>query len=86
MNAAGGRALLVGGWVREFIRSGGQVAGTDYDIECYGLAAGRLKELLATLGRVDAVGEASSDVRPGASIGEMQVDNRSGEFERFDRP
>lgn len=58
MNEAGGRALLVGGWVREFIRSGGQVTGTDYDIECYGLAAGRLKELLATLGRVDAVGEA----------------------------
>lgn len=58
MNAAGGRALLVGGWVREFIRSGGQVTSTDYDIECYGLPAPRLKELLATLGRVDAVGEA----------------------------
>ena len=55
---AGGRALLVGGWVREFVRSGGQAAETDYDIECYGLEADRLKALLATLGRVDAVGEA----------------------------
>ncbi|MBI3427818.1 MAG: HDIG domain-containing protein [Acidobacteria bacterium] len=61
MNVAGGRALLVGGWVREFVRSGGQTTddqGTDYDIECYGLEATRLKALLRTLGRVDAVGEA----------------------------
>lgn len=58
MNDAGGRALLVGGWVREFVRSGGQTTTTDYDVECYGLEAGRLKGLLATLGRVDAVGEA----------------------------
>lgn len=61
VNGAGGRALLVGGWVREFVRSGGQTTynqGTDYDIECYGLEATHLKALLATLGRVDAVGEA----------------------------
>lgn len=58
VNAAGGRALLVGGWVREFVRSGGQTTATDYDIECYGLEAAQLKALLRTLGRVDAVGEA----------------------------
>lgn len=50
--------MLVGGWVREFVRSGGQTTATDYDIECYGLEAAKLKALLATLGRVDAVGEA----------------------------
>ena len=58
VNGAGGRALLVGGWVREFVRSGGQTTATDYDIECYGLEAAQLKALLRTLGRVDAVGEA----------------------------
>lgn len=56
---AGGRALLVGGWVRDFVRAGRQTApSVDYDIECYGLAAEKLRALLAAQGRVDAVGEA----------------------------
>lgn len=58
VNGAGGRALLVGGWVRDYVRSGGKLADTDYDIECYGLDAERLKTLLAAHGRVNAVGEA----------------------------
>jgi tRNA nucleotidyltransferase (CCA-adding enzyme) len=55
---AGGRALLVGGWVRDFVRSGGAMADTDYDLECYGLEPERLKTLLAEHGAVNAVGEA----------------------------
>ncbi|MCW5969047.1 MAG: HD domain-containing protein [Blastocatellales bacterium] len=53
---AGGRALLVGGWVRDHLRGTPEMI--DYDIEVYGLEAERLRALLARLGRVDAVGEA----------------------------
>jgi tRNA nucleotidyltransferase (CCA-adding enzyme) len=52
---AAGRALLVGGWVRDFARG---VENIDYDIEVYGLEAARLRELLDAQGKVDAVGEA----------------------------
>ena len=52
---AGGRALLVGGWVRDFVRGFETV---DYDIEVYGIEAGKLRGLLDQYGRVDAVGEA----------------------------
>lgn len=51
----GGRALLVGGWVRDFIRG---VENVDYDIEVYGLEATALRALLDAQGKVDAVGEA----------------------------
>ncbi|MGE0132119.1 MAG: CCA tRNA nucleotidyltransferase [Blastocatellales bacterium] len=52
---AGGRALLVGGWVRDFARG---VENIDYDIEVYGLEATSLRALLDAQGKVDAVGEA----------------------------
>lgn len=51
---AGGRAVLVGGWVRDQLR-GEQSA--DYDLEVYELEADRLKSLLAAHGTVNAVGE-----------------------------
>ena len=52
---AGGRALLVGGWVRDFVRG---EANVDYDVEVYRLEAASLRALLDSQGRVDAVGEA----------------------------
>lgn len=52
---AAGRALLVGGWVRDFARG---VENVDYDIEVYGLEAAALRELLDAQGKVDVVGEA----------------------------
>jgi tRNA nucleotidyltransferase (CCA-adding enzyme) len=52
---AGGRALLVGGWVRDFARG---VENVDYDIEVYGLEAPILRSLIEAHGKVDAVGEA----------------------------
>jgi tRNA nucleotidyltransferase (CCA-adding enzyme) len=61
---AGGRALLVGGWVRDFARGPGGVAGkapvasVDYDIEIYGLEPAALRSLIEAHGKVDAVGEA----------------------------
>src|SRR5262245_36348923 len=52
---AGGRALLVGGWVRDFARG---VENIDYDVEVYGVEATQLRALLDGQGKVDAVGEA----------------------------
>jgi len=51
---AGGRALVVGGWVRD--RLLGREA-KDLDIEVFGLPADRLVTLLASVGRVETVGE-----------------------------
>jgi tRNA nucleotidyltransferase (CCA-adding enzyme) len=52
---SGGRALLVGGWVRDYVRG---VETVDYDLEVYGVEADKLRELLDRHGRVNAVGEA----------------------------
>jgi tRNA nucleotidyltransferase (CCA-adding enzyme) len=51
---AGGRALIVGGWVRD--RLMGRDA-KDIDLEVYGLDAIGLRHLLESLGRVETVGE-----------------------------
>jgi tRNA nucleotidyltransferase (CCA-adding enzyme) len=51
---AGGRALIVGGWVRD--RLLGRDA-KDIDLEVYGLTADRLKDVLAPFGSVNTVGE-----------------------------
>ena len=50
---AGGRALIVGGWVRDTLRG---VVSKDIDIEAYGLPADRLQAVLAALGPVNSVG------------------------------
>lgn len=56
---AGGRALLVGGWVRDFARGPEYLkASVDYDLEVYGIEAAALRALLDGQGKVDAVGEA----------------------------
>ncbi len=51
---AGGRALIVGGWVRD--RLMGQPS-KDIDLEVYGLPADRLRDVLSAFGPVNAVGE-----------------------------
>ena len=51
---AGGRAFIVGGWVRDWLR--GQVS-KDVDIEVFGLPAERVRALLEAMGRVETVGE-----------------------------
>ena len=51
---AGGRALVVGGWVRD--RLLGQPS-KDVDIEVFGVPQDRLPALLASLGRVEPVGQ-----------------------------
>ncbi len=51
---AGGRALIVGGWVRD--RLLGRET-TDIDLEVFKLAPERLRSVLESFGRVEAVGE-----------------------------
>lgn len=52
--AAGGRALIVGGWVRDRLR--GHLS-NDLDLEVFGIPQDRLALLLAPFGRVEAVGQ-----------------------------
>ena len=51
---AGGRALIVGGWVRDRVMGR---PSKDVDLEVFGLPADRLRGILAAFGAVNAVGE-----------------------------
>ena len=51
---AGGRALIVGGWVRDLLMGR---PSKDIDVEVFVVEAGRLLELLQTIGPVNTVGE-----------------------------
>ncbi|HEX4566622.1 MAG TPA: hypothetical protein VH138_08310 [Vicinamibacterales bacterium] len=51
---AGGRALIVGGWVRDRLMAH---ASKDVDIEVFGVTAERLRHLLGAFGSVNTVGE-----------------------------
>ncbi len=55
VHAAGGRAFIVGGWVRDRLRG---EPSKDVDVEVYGIAQDALPSLLAPLGRVEPVGQA----------------------------
>ena len=63
VRTAGGRALVVGGWVRD--RLEGSVS-KDIDLEVYGVPGDRLRVLLDGIGRVDAVGESFTVFKIGA--------------------
>jgi tRNA nucleotidyltransferase (CCA-adding enzyme) len=54
VQTAGGRALIVGGWVRDRLRG---VPSKDIDVEVFGIGEDRLLPLLAPFGRVQAVGQ-----------------------------
>lgn len=51
---AGGRALIVGGWVRDQLRGH---PSKDIDMEVFGVGEARLPALLAPFGRIEAVGQ-----------------------------
>ncbi len=55
IKANGGRAMLVGGCVRDELMG---IEPKDFDLEVYGIEPTKLKEILQSIGRVDAVGEA----------------------------
>jgi tRNA nucleotidyltransferase (CCA-adding enzyme) len=67
--ARGGRALLVGGPVRDFLL-GRPI--NDWDVEVFGLPEPILVEVLATLGRVNAVGK---------SFGVYKIQSKSHEYD-----
>jgi len=54
VHAAGGRAVVVGGWVRDRLLGR---ASKDLDMEVFGIAADRLPAILSPLGRVEPVGQ-----------------------------
>ena len=54
VHEAGGRAVIVGGWVRDRIMGR---SCKDVDLEVYGIAAAGLRDLLREFGSVNAVGE-----------------------------
>jgi tRNA nucleotidyltransferase (CCA-adding enzyme) len=58
--AAGGRALLVGGYVRDAMMG---LESKDYDFEVYGLDIASLESVLASFGEVIAVGKAFGVLR-----------------------
>src|SRR5260370_31771374 len=62
---AGGRALLVGGCVRDALM-GKQPK--DWDVEVYGVEPARLRQLLDQLGDVNVVGEAFTVYKLGADL------------------
>ena len=65
VRAQGGRALLVGGCVRD------ELMGTppkDWDLEVYGIESARLRELLDQFGSVNVVGEAFTVYKLGAHL------------------
>jgi tRNA nucleotidyltransferase (CCA-adding enzyme) len=54
VRAAGGRALIVGGWPRDQLIG---IPSKDVDIEVFGVDAPGLRPILESIGRVEAVGE-----------------------------
>src|SRR5215510_9868819 len=54
---AGGRALVVGGWVRDRLLNLPEPEKSNIDVEVFGVPGERLRALLEGLGRVEAVGE-----------------------------
>src|SRR5918998_5063265 len=65
VSAEGGRALMVGGCVRD--RLLGREA-KDWDVEVYGVEPARLRELLDRMGRVNVVGEAFTVYKLGKDL------------------
>jgi tRNA nucleotidyltransferase (CCA-adding enzyme) len=66
VGAAGGRALIVGGWVRDRLR---EQPSKDIDVEVFGIPQDRLASLLAPFGRVEPVGQSF----PVYKVGGMDV-------------
>jgi tRNA nucleotidyltransferase (CCA-adding enzyme) len=65
VKASGGRAMLVGGCVRDELMG---VEPKDWDVEVYGVEPSKLREILDSFGRVDAVGEAFTVYKIGQDL------------------
>jgi tRNA nucleotidyltransferase (CCA-adding enzyme) len=65
VRGAGGRALMVGGCVRDRLLG---LDAKDWDVEVYGVEPARLRELLDRIGRVNVVGEAFTVYKLGKDL------------------
>ena len=73
---AGGRALIVGGWVRDRLMGR---ASKDVDIEVFGIEPDRLKQLLAGFGSVNTVGESFTVYKVGdIDVSIPRTESKSG--------
>ena len=70
---AGGRAFVVGGWVRDHLLG---VRSKDVDIEVFGIGVERLEALLAGFGSVHAVGRAFGVFRVGGIDADFSLPRR----------
>lgn len=65
ISAEGGRAMLVGGCVRDDLMG---IKPKDWDLEIYGVEPARLREILNNFGEVNAVGEAFTVYKIGQDL------------------
>lgn len=65
IRAEGGRAMLVGGCVRDELMG---IEPKDFDVEVYGVEPAKLREILNEFGRVDAVGESFTVYKIGLDL------------------
>jgi tRNA nucleotidyltransferase (CCA-adding enzyme) len=65
VRAAGGRALLVGGCVRDELMG---IEPKDWDLEVYGVEPAQLRQLLDQFGQVNVVGEAFTVYKVGSDL------------------
>ncbi len=80
---AGGRALIVGGWVRDRLLTAPGGDTTNIDLEVYGVPSERLRALLEAFGRVEAVGESFQVYKIGAiDVSLPRRDSKAGRGHR----
>ena len=80
---AGGRALIVGGWVRDRLMNAPEHEPTNIDLEVYGVPPERLRALLEAFGRVEAVGESFQVYKLGAiDVSLPRRDSKAGRGHR----
>jgi tRNA nucleotidyltransferase (CCA-adding enzyme) len=65
VDAAGGRAMLIGGCVRDRLMG---FEPKDWDLEIYGIEPAKLREILSVFGEVNAVGEAFTVYKVGQDL------------------
>jgi tRNA nucleotidyltransferase (CCA-adding enzyme) len=67
----GGRALVVGGWVRDLLR--GAASSKDLDLEVFGIPQDELRGLLEAFGRVEGVGQSFAVYKLATAEGTIDV-------------
>ncbi len=78
--SVGGRALIVGGWVRDRLLN---TPSKDIDLEVYGLSADRLHAILTTLGSVNTVGSSFTVYKLGPlDIALPRTESKTGQGHR----